>query len=72
MVCTVLRPFGGADGRTYQIGEEVDSTAWRNETSLVSGRYLQPVAFADRKKRKEEPPTAAPVPVRRKNERIAR
>lgn len=69
MFCEVLRPFEGAAGRIYQIGEEVDSSTWRNEQSLIDSRFLRPKGFRPPKKKEEEKPQVARVPVRKKNER---
>ena len=46
MQCVVLRPFPGPEGRTYQIGERVNTKRWKNREVLIRARYIQPASLS--------------------------
>ena len=57
----VLRPFPGPGGKSFEIGERVDTSGWRNDQALLDQRYLAPAKHSSGF---ENEPTAPEEPFR--------
>lgn len=47
MICEVLKPINGPEGKTFQPGEKVDASEWKWAHQLIAQRKLRPVNVSE-------------------------